>query len=171
LSALIRGRKINLEFAKKWLKDYIQSVCFLTTNAFGYIGSFCVLRHIFHHVNIVSASFLPGFVAALMAIAVERPERRSMLAVYVTNVAAESAWNALVDHGYVKPIFKGDMLIFAATMSVLGYYFRQAKPLNQMITSIMQVIMGPEESGLTIEQRKSAPRIQIPQYLEQNSNL
>lgn len=171
LSTLLRGKKINFQFAKKLLKDYIQSVCFLTVNAFGYIGSFCVIRHILQHVNVFTASFLPGFVGAVAAIAVERRERRSMLAVYVTNVAAESAWNVMVDRGYVKPIFKGDMLIFTATMAVLGYYFRQSKPLNQMITSIMQVVLGPEESGISIEQRKIASSIQEPQHIEQKTNL
>lgn len=138
----MKGRKITLEYGRKILKDYLRSVCFLSTNAFGYIGSFCVIRwvlvaslsmtlpineilctnhlclykcsfnadmlniywlvveittwsidaisvnprKILQHVNFLSASFLPGFVGSVLAINVERVERRPLLAVYVANV-------------------------------------------------------------------------------------
>ncbi|KAK8753063.1 hypothetical protein OTU49_002325, partial [Cherax quadricarinatus] len=86
LTGLVKYRKLNHKYGQKLLRDYITSVCFLTVNAFGYIGSFCILRHILGHVNFLSASFLPGFISSLMAINVERPERRPLLAIYVTNV-------------------------------------------------------------------------------------
>lgn len=154
LTGLVNARKISLKFGRKLLKDYLTSVCFLTVNAFGYIGSFCVVRHILHHFNFLSASFLPGFIGSLMAIFVERPERRVMLSIYVTNVASECLWNSAVGHGYARPIPRGEVLVFAAAMAVLGYSFRAQAPISQLINSILQLFLGQEESGLMITQRQ-----------------
>lgn len=138
LTWLVKGRKITLEYGRKILKDYLRSVCFLSTNAFGYIGSFCVIRKILQHVNFLSASFLPGFVGSVLAINVERVERRPLLAVYVANVASECLWNSAVANGYAKSIPRGEILIFAGAMAVLGYSFRSAAPLSKTINSILQ---------------------------------
>lgn len=46
LTGLVNARKISLKYGRKLLKDYLTSVCFLTVNAFGYIGSFCVVRSV-----------------------------------------------------------------------------------------------------------------------------
>ncbi|XP_063852191.1 transmembrane protein 135-like isoform X2 [Scylla paramamosain] len=44
LTGLVNARKISMKYGKKLLKNYLTSVCFLTVNAFGYIGSYCVVR-------------------------------------------------------------------------------------------------------------------------------
>ncbi|MPC13248.1 Transmembrane protein 135 [Portunus trituberculatus] len=44
LTGLVNAQKISMKYGKKLLKDYLTSVCFLTVNAFGYIGSYCVVR-------------------------------------------------------------------------------------------------------------------------------
>nr|XP_045581074.1 transmembrane protein 135-like [Procambarus clarkii] len=165
LTALIKSRKLSFEYGRKLLKDYITSVCFLTVNAFGYIGSFCVLRHILGHVNFLSASFLPGMIGSLMAINVERPERRSLLAIYVTNVASECLWNVAVGHGYVKAIPRGEILVFAGAMAVLGYTFRSSKPFSKLMNSILQLILGGSESGPMIVARnaRAHKELQHPQ--------
>ncbi|XP_071517372.1 transmembrane protein 135-like [Panulirus ornatus] len=154
LTGLINARKISIEYGRKILKDYLTSVCFLTVNAFGYIGSFCVLRSILRHVNFLTASFLPGFIASFMAIFVERQERRSLLAIYVTNVASECLWNSAVGRGYVKPIPHGEILIFAGAMAVLGYSFRSSSPPSRLVNSILQLFLGRGESGVMIASRQ-----------------
>ncbi|KAG0719283.1 Transmembrane protein 135 [Chionoecetes opilio] len=155
LTGLVNARKISVKYGKKLLKDYITSACFLTVNAFGYIGSFCVLRHVLRHFNFLTVSFAPGFIGSLMAILVERPERRTLLAIYVTNVASECLWNSAVGHGYVSPIPRGEIMIFAAGMAYLGYSFRSQVPASRLINSIMQLFLGQEESGVMMAQRKA----------------
>lgn len=44
------------------------------------------IRNLLGHLNYPSLSFLPGFFSAILAIFIERPARRSLLAVYVANV-------------------------------------------------------------------------------------
>lgn len=156
LTGLVRLKKMNLERGKKLLKDYLRSSCFLCVNAFGYIGIFCILRRLFRHINFLSASFLPGFLSALCAVLVERPERRSLLAIYVTNVASESLWNTGKEYGYVRSIPRGEILVFVGAMTILGYYFRTEKPLSRIIHSILQFILGHGESGYMVHSRQAS---------------
>ncbi|XP_063888594.1 transmembrane protein 135-like [Scylla paramamosain] len=156
LTGLVNARKISMKYGKKLLKNYLTSVCFLTVNAFGYIGSYCVVRHILQHFNFFTVSFVPGFIGSLMAILVERPARRTLLAIYVTNVASECLWNSAVGNGYVSSIPRGEILVFAAAMAYLGYSFRSQTPISRLINSIMQLFLGKEESGLMVSQRQAA---------------
>ncbi|XP_050729744.1 transmembrane protein 135-like isoform X5 [Eriocheir sinensis] len=66
----------------------------------------------------------------------------------------ECLWNSAVGHGYARPIPRGEVLVFAAAMAVLGYSFRAQAPISQLINSILQLFLGQEESGLMITQRQ-----------------
>ncbi|KAB7497382.1 Transmembrane protein [Armadillidium nasatum] len=124
LTALFSKKKLTKEYVIQHLKNYLQSVFFLSINGTSFIGTFCVLRHILGHVNFLSASWLPGFISSVLAINAERPSRRSLLAIYVTNVASESLWNVLKERGYVKPIPKGEVLLFSLNSSKYNGRFR-----------------------------------------------
>lgn len=45
-----------------------------------------LLRAIMGNFNFLTISFVPSFMASLVAILVERPSRRNLLTLYVTNV-------------------------------------------------------------------------------------
>lgn len=55
-----------------------------------------------------------------------------------THQASECLWNSAVANGYAKSIPRGEILIFAGAMAVLGYSFRSAAPLSKTINSILQ---------------------------------
>ncbi|RXG72711.1 Transmembrane protein [Armadillidium vulgare] len=147
LTALFSRKKLTKEYVIQHLKNYLQSVFFLSINGTSFIGTFCVLRHILGHVNFLSASWLPGLISSVLAINAERPSRRSLLAIYVTNVASESLWNVLKDRGYVKPIPKGEVLLFSLVMMLYGYLLKSSKEEKSMINSILKFVLGNEESG------------------------
>ncbi|KAK3879881.1 hypothetical protein Pcinc_015585 [Petrolisthes cinctipes] len=161
---LVNSGKMSISYARKILKDYLTSACFLTVNGFGYIGSFCLLKHILGHINFFTASYVPGFLASLAAIFVERPERRPLLAIYCLNVASESLWNNLANHGYVRNIPRGEVIIFSLSMAVLGYFFRSPRPASRFIHSILQLILGKGETGAMISERKAASSVALPQH-------
>ncbi|XP_076031756.1 transmembrane protein 135-like isoform X1 [Oratosquilla oratoria] len=174
VSALIRGKRISPEYGKKLLSDFLRSACFLTTNGFLYIGFFCVIRNILQHVNVITASFLPAFFASLTAVMIERPERRSLLAIYVTNVASECVWNSLLSRGIVRSVPRGEVYIFMAAMAVLGYSFRSTNPLSPSLNSILQLFVGPGESGAVVantaaSQMSREPQVDTTRQTRQNS--
>lgn len=53
-----------------------------------YLSVTFLFRKLLGHFNVLSVSFLPAFLASYVAILLERPSRRSLLALYVTNVVS-----------------------------------------------------------------------------------
>lgn len=53
-----------------------------------YLSVTFLFRKLLGHFNMLSVSFLPAFLASYVAILLERPSRRSLLALYVTNVVS-----------------------------------------------------------------------------------
>jgi len=83
------------EEALRMLKDVTRSAAFLSVNGFGFVFSFCLIRKILGHFNFLSVGYLPAFLGSYAAILVEKPHRRSLLALYVTNVASETLFRML----------------------------------------------------------------------------
>ncbi|MPC13249.1 Transmembrane protein 135 [Portunus trituberculatus] len=106
--------------------------------------------HILQHFNFLTVSFVPGFIGSLMAILVERPARRTLLAIYVTNVASECLWNSAVGHGYVSSIPCGEIL--------LTHKSRSSIVKGDRVFLLVRVFLGKEESGLMVSHRQTAAR-------------
>lgn len=120
----MRFRTPTLTDLKRTLLGIFQSSCFLCTNGFTYSFILCVLRHYVGSFNFYTASFVPAFFASAIALAIERPTRRNLLSLYVSNVATETLFNMACSRGYCRPLPYGQVLIFGASISVLLYYFR-----------------------------------------------
>ena len=79
LSDLELVRKIFVSSVKSW----IRSSCFLGFNAFAMFSLFCFLRQITGRFYYSLVSVIPASVGCLMAILIEKPNRRAALAVSV----------------------------------------------------------------------------------------
>lgn len=55
-----------------------------------------LLRAIMGNFNFLTISFVPSFMASLVAILVERPSRRNLLTLYVTNVVSYLLYHSSV---------------------------------------------------------------------------
>lgn len=124
LSLLMRFRIPTLNDLKRTFWGIIQSTCFLTTNGYTFSLILCILRHYIGSFNFFTASFVPSFIASAIALTIERPTRRGLLCLYVSNVATETLFNMACSRGYCHSIPYGQVLIFGASISVLLYYFR-----------------------------------------------
>uniref|UniRef100_A0A2P2I6Q3 Transmembrane protein 135-like n=2 Tax=Hirondellea gigas TaxID=1518452 RepID=A0A2P2I6Q3_9CRUS len=149
VTAALQYKSLNNK--KKILRlfiNYLRSVLFLTTNAFGHNAAFCAFRHLLGHISYPTVSFLPGILASLAAILIERPSRRSLLAIYVTNVASECAYNIAVESGMVRPVRHGSLIMFCAALAVLGASYRsnQYQP-PPLLASILRFFVGNREKG------------------------
>lgn len=124
LSLLMRGRIPTLTDLKRTFLGILQSTGFLTTNAFTYPLFLCWSREYLGRYNFYTVSFVPAFMSSMCALMVERPSRRNLLCLYVSNVATEALFNMACSRGYCRPIPYGQVLIFGASVSTLLYYFR-----------------------------------------------
>ncbi|KAK3928012.1 Transmembrane protein 135 [Frankliniella fusca] len=145
LSLLMHRRIPSPQKLKNTLLGIVQSTAFLTANAFGYSLSLCFLRAIMGNFNFMTISYVPSFIASLVAILVERPSRRSLLTLYVTNVASETLFRMAVWRKMVKPIPYGDVMIFAVSIASVLYMYRKGHNSKDAIFSMLRVAIGPHE--------------------------
>lgn len=128
----------------------LKSTAFLTTNAYLFSGCVCLLRYILGRFYISTVAFVPTFLASLIALCIERPARRTPLALYVANVGSEALWGMLEAHGWVRSIPNGQVLILGCSVTALLYMYRngvhQGK-LKDVSFKALQVLIGKEEQG------------------------
>lgn len=130
----MRFRIPTLTDLRRTLQGILQSTAFLTTSAFTYSLFLCLIRNTTGSFNFFTASYVPAFMSSMCALAVERPSRRNLLCLYVSNVATETLFNMLCSRGYCHPIPHGQVIIFGASMALLSYYYRRG--LHQMPVTI-----------------------------------
>ncbi|KAI4470470.1 hypothetical protein MML48_1g03976 [Holotrichia oblita] len=100
--------------------------------------------------NILTASFMPAFLSSVFAILIERPSRRTLLSLYVSNVATETVWNMLEARQMVTPIKYGQVAIFGVSTALLltfwraGLYERDEHKMDPMF-KIVRFVIGPHE--------------------------
>lgn len=145
LALLMKGRVPSKQDLQRTIQGIIQSTFFLTCHAFGYSVAICSIRNLVGNFNILTAAFLPCLISSLGAILVERPSRRSLLSLYVTNVASETVFHMLTSRGYVKPVPMGEVLLFASSMATLLYFYKSASSNDDSIYSLIRFVVGKTE--------------------------
>lgn len=148
LALLMKGRKPSNKDVKQTILGIFQSTAFLTCHAFGYSLCVCCIRKLFGGYNLLTASFVPSFISSICAILVERPSRRSLLSLYVTNVASETLFHMAVWRKWVKPVKYGEVVIFSLSISVLLFFYKGQHNINDPIYKLLRFFVGPcEEQG------------------------
>ncbi|EFN87751.1 transmembrane protein 135 [Harpegnathos saltator] len=172
LAFLMRRKKPTKEDIKKIILDILQSTAFLTWSGFSYSLFVCLLSRLLGHVNILTVSYIPSFLSSLTAILIERPSRRPLLCLYVSNIATETLFRMGVWRGYFSPIPKGEVYIFAMSATVLLYFFRSKVNKQDSIYKILRLIIGPyEETEYTI---KEDPKVSLENTeggIEENKDI
>lgn len=90
LSQIIFVRKFGYPHLKTTFTSIFRSTSFLTFNALSTLSFFCFSRHLAGKFYLPVVSHLPAAISSFMALKIERENRRSALAFYCLNVAAET---------------------------------------------------------------------------------
>ncbi|XP_055628459.1 transmembrane protein 135-like [Toxorhynchites rutilus septentrionalis] len=163
LSLAMRGRVPSFEELKRTIRGLLQSTAFLTMSAFSYSAFLCALRQLFGSYNFYTAAYIPAYLAAFFSIMVERPSRRGLLCLYVSNVATETGWNILKSRGMVKSLPFGEIVIFGLSTATLLYFYRlnRQKDYKDSMFDVFQFALGKsevlhsEQSNENLPQRRS----------------
>ncbi|XP_011881492.1 PREDICTED: transmembrane protein 135-like isoform X2 [Vollenhovia emeryi] len=145
IAFLMRRKVPSKEDVKKTILGILQSTAFLSWSGFSYSLFICLLRRILGRFYMPTVSFLPSFLSSLSAIVIERASRRTLLCLYVSNIATETLFRMGVWRGYFSPIPKGEVYIFAVSVAVLLYLFRSKTNKQDQIYKILRMIVGPYE--------------------------
>ncbi|XP_014670516.1 PREDICTED: transmembrane protein 135-like [Priapulus caudatus] len=161
LTAALKNK--NKEYyLTKFLPDMLRSTVFLTANACLFIGAFCMIGKVLGKYGLITAGFVPAFIASFLSVLIERKSRRGMLAVYLTNLASEYLFKSLVAHGYIKPIKFGEVFMFMITAAVYMFLFcshdglagAEQKGIKFIVGDLEQVNGGDEWQAKTETRKK-----------------
>ncbi|XP_035731258.1 transmembrane protein 135-like [Vespa mandarinia] len=145
ITLLMKRKKPTKDIIIQTILGILQSSAFLSWTAFNYSLNICGLRKVLGCMNIITVSFLPSFLSNIAAILIEKPSRRTLLCLYVSNVATETLFNMGIWRGYYRSIPYGQVYIFALSISMLLYFYR-SKPVKQdSIYKLIRFIIGPYE--------------------------
>ncbi|XP_076466586.1 transmembrane protein 135-like isoform X2 [Babylonia areolata] len=145
VTALVR-RKGWKYYVKKFVPETLQSTIFLTVNGTTFISLFCVWRRVLGCYSFLSTCFLPAYLAAATALLFERRNRRGPLAIYLTNLAVETAFRMAVNRGLVRPVKNGEVLLFSVVSAVYLYLFRKKDGLPKSTVSVFRFLVGADEN-------------------------
>lgn len=143
----MRGRIPSIEELKRTIRGLLQSTAFLTMSAFSYSVFLCVTRRVAGSYNFYTSSYIPAYIAAFVSILVERPSRRGLLSLYVSNVATETGWNILKSRGLVRSLPYGEILIFGVSTATLLYFYRlnRQKDYKDSMFDVFRFALGDSE--------------------------
>lgn len=89
-----------------------------------YLFSFVCFRRVLGNFNILTVSAMPAFLSSVFSIFIERPSRRVLLCLYVSNIATETVWNMARSRNIVHNVKYGDIAIYSLSMAVLLTFFK-----------------------------------------------
>jgi len=87
------------------------------------------------------------FLVSILSLQIEKKSRRGPLAFYVANIATESFFRMMVGYGVVKPIPKGDVLLFTTSMAILLYQIKQQGYGRDPVSMALKIYLGRDEAG------------------------
>uniref|UniRef100_A0A8W8J9Q2 Transmembrane protein 135 N-terminal domain-containing protein n=1 Tax=Magallana gigas TaxID=29159 RepID=A0A8W8J9Q2_MAGGI len=99
-------------------------------------------------------TFLCGIPACAMSVSVERSDRRGLLAIYMANVATETAYRMVLSRGWIKPVKHGEVLLFSIASAIYLYFFRKGH-LAEQTKGALSFLVGKDE--LPIAEREEGP--------------
>ncbi|XP_076398351.1 transmembrane protein 135 isoform X1 [Megachile rotundata] len=171
LAFLMKGKKPSKEDIKKTILGILQSTAFLAWNSLSYSMFICTIRHLLGGFTIWSVSFLPSFLSSLTAILIERPPRRTLLSLYVANVATESIFLMGLARNYYSSIPNGGTYIFATSIALLLYFFRSKTNKQDSIYGILRILVGRYEDPDYIKQSDSQSKLQTSSDSESSTKV
>ncbi|KAK5972330.1 hypothetical protein GCK32_000579 [Trichostrongylus colubriformis] len=99
--------------------DVIRSTTFLTMNMLLFQFFLCRLRHLLGFFTVPTMGWLSSTLASFFAILIEKGSRRPPLALYTANLASETLFRQLYNHGYLFKVRYGECIPFAIGIGLL----------------------------------------------------
>ncbi|XP_031571069.1 transmembrane protein 135-like isoform X2 [Actinia tenebrosa] len=144
VAAILRKEKFEY-FTQRFFLDVLQSALAIAVNGSFFVGWVCVVRKCLGKFYFLSMGLLPGFLASVMGINVERKERRGILSLYMFNLAIEMIYNVLKKRGYIIPVPYGEVWILCVTSAIMMYLYRSEDGLRRgALKSLIRFFVGSQ---------------------------
>lgn len=133
---------------RKIIIDAFRSTFFLTTNLVVFLWLMCRMRRMLGFFTVPTLGLINGILSSMLAIFIESQKRRPTLALYLTNLASETAYRQLVNHGYLKNIPSGVAIVFGMGIAGLLHLLRNNKLGAGSKKSIEYILLMDENKEL-----------------------
>lgn len=151
------GRRHGARAFMQTLRSTFNSSMFISQNFFLYMAMVCVSRRLTGRLHLMQSTVLCGFLSSACAITIERPERRSVLALYMLNLASEIVYRMLRSRGVVRDVPNFEVAMFALSLGGYIYYARKKGHFNDVVSLLLRHLIGKEELvGYAEQQAKLA---------------
>ncbi|PIC18186.1 hypothetical protein B9Z55_024168 [Caenorhabditis nigoni] len=147
-----RGRLDKINW-KKFGIDVCQSSLFLVTNMCFFLILLCKFRHWLGFFTPVTMGLFSSILASAIAIMVEKKTRRPALALYLINLASETWYRHLANHGYVKMYKYGECVPFGIGLMLFTYLQSRGR-LPKSFNGFMNAALKINVSDNVINEKK-----------------
>ncbi|EDV91316.1 transmembrane protein 135 [Drosophila grimshawi] len=150
LALVMKMRIPRLLDLQHTITGILKSTAFLTTNAYMFSLMVCLVRRFLGRFYASTVAFIPTFIGSFVALSIERPERRTPLALYVANVASEALWHMLEARGLVRSIPNGHVFILGCSLTALLYMYRMGvhkTKVKDATFKALSILIGKQEEG------------------------
>ncbi|XP_054157368.1 transmembrane protein 135-like, partial [Oppia nitens] len=167
MSEVMRSRRHR---SQKWsLQSVVTSVVSNTLRSSSFLGFtamlmmtvFCNMRRFTGKFYYTLCAYLPVFLSSLFAILIEKRSRRAALAIYCANIASETLYRMLVNRNYIRPVPRGEVILFTVSISVILLIVRKYGYGKDAVSSGLKFILGAEESGNYVINHRCSNNIKI----------
>lgn len=141
---LVARRHGYRAFAQTFRSAFDSSM-FISQNFFLYMTLVCISRRLTGRLHLLRSTLLCGFVSSACAITIERPARRSVLALYMLNLASEIIYRMLRSRGIAKDVPHFEVAMFAFSLGGYIYYARKNGHFNDIVPLVLRHLIGKEE--------------------------
>ncbi|XP_015782392.1 transmembrane protein 135-like [Tetranychus urticae] len=138
-------RRYNFKMLTSTLTSITRSSAFLGFNCLAMFTLVCVLRKVSGKFYFSLFAAIPAFFGSYLAIYIEHPGRRKALAFYCANIASECIYRVALRHSYVRPLPKGEVVLFTASISMLLYIASRYGLRRDPIGMALKLILGKTE--------------------------
>lgn len=139
------SRRYNRRAFFSSLKSTLNSSVFISANFFFYLFFVCVGRKALGRLHLLPATFLAGFFSALVAIYIEKPSRRRILALYMLNLASEMVYRLLRCRSIVRDLPYAEVVMFASSLGSYVYYARKRGYHKDIVPMVLKFLLGQDE--------------------------
>jgi hypothetical protein len=149
ITALLKRKNLKY-FLTRLPIEILQSTIFLAAHVFFFMGFYC-FGHRFTGKTSYLGLLITDIPACFISIMIERKQRRGLLALYLTNLALETAFNMCVDRKWTSVIPNGHVMLFSSVSSLYVYLYCSKLLKDKSSNSLLKRLIGSDADKFSIK--------------------
>ncbi|KAK6766136.1 hypothetical protein RB195_025814 [Necator americanus] len=126
----------------RYFRDVIRSSIFLNFNMIFFIFFLCRIRSVLGFFTPISMGLVSSMIGSFFSLLIEKRSRWPALALYLTNLASETLFRQLSNHGYIPKVKNAEVIPFVIGMGLFSHLY-STKKLESGAKKALNLIHNP----------------------------